>query len=134
MKGSGQNSEMAAEVKYAQGSPHHEGLPYLVPVPEGIFFKDSDGTEAGLEAEPLTPTWSEAEVRSPQRTDQMVDYYWWDGVPPVEIWKMITIQWNGPDIWYLEKRAVTPSVWKANLYASFLKEIPSFNGQYSSPQ
>ncbi len=73
----------SSEVRYALGSPHHEGLPYLVPVPEGIFFKDKEGTEPGLNAA-FYPNLIASGPPVSTRTDQMVDYYWWDGAPPVE--------------------------------------------------
>ncbi len=39
-----------AQVRYALGTPHHDGLPYLVPVPEGLFFTDPQGSKPGLNA------------------------------------------------------------------------------------
>jgi len=72
-----------AEVRYAQGSPHHEGLPYLVPVPPGMLFKDQDLTRSGLLASYYTNLEGTGEPYR-ERTDPQVDFYWWDGVPPVE--------------------------------------------------
>jgi beta-glucosidase len=72
-----------AEVKYALGSAHHDGLPYLVSVPEGILFTDAEGSNPGLK----TSFYSNLKAMGDpilERTDPMVDYYWWDGEPPVE--------------------------------------------------
>lgn len=72
-----------AEVKFALGTPHHDGLPYLESIPEGLFFTDSEGNQPGLTAN----FYSNLEaIGEPvlKRTDATVDYYWWDGTPPVE--------------------------------------------------
>ena len=39
-----------AEVRYAQGSPHNSGLPYLSAVPPGFLFTDQEQTIAGLQS------------------------------------------------------------------------------------
>jgi beta-glucosidase len=72
-----------AEVRFALGTPHHENLPYLVPVPEGIFFTDGEGTDPGLTASFYTNLEASGEPVH-VRTDPTVDYYWWDGKPPLE--------------------------------------------------
>lgn len=72
-----------SEVKFALGTSHHKGLPYLVSVPKGIFFMDKEGLKPGLK----TRFYSNLEAMgSPiaEKTDASVDYYWWDGEPPVE--------------------------------------------------
>ncbi len=72
-----------AEVKFALGTPHHDGLPYLVSIPEGIFFTDADGSKPGLS----TSFYANLETKGEavrKRTDATVDYYWWDGTPPLE--------------------------------------------------
>jgi beta-glucosidase len=72
-----------AEVRYALGAPHHEGLPYLVPVPEGILFTDREGTDPGLKVRFFNNLDAVGEPLL-TRNDPIVDHYWWDGVPPVE--------------------------------------------------
>ncbi len=72
-----------AQVKYALGTAHHDGLPYLVSVPEGLFFTDRNGSQPGLK----TSFYTNLEARGDpilERTDSKVDYYWWDGEPPVQ--------------------------------------------------
>ncbi|MGW8316638.1 MAG: hypothetical protein ACWGNV_13630, partial [Bacteroidales bacterium] len=39
-----------AEVRYALGCPHHEGLPYLVAVPAEVLYTDRALTTPGLTA------------------------------------------------------------------------------------
>jgi len=79
MKKVGEN----AEVRYALGSPHHEGLPYLVPIPSEVLFSDPDQSKEGLNAAYFNNLEG---VGDPllERTDSMLDVYWWDGQPPVE--------------------------------------------------
>ena len=85
-----------AEVRLALGTPHHEGLPYLVPVPEGIFFTDREGTNPGLKASfyaNLEASGDPIQVR----TDPTVDYYWWDGEPPLDGLEddFYSVEWTG---------------------------------------
>ncbi|MCP4313899.1 MAG: glucan 1,4-alpha-glucosidase [Bacteroidetes bacterium] len=71
------------EVRFALGTSHHDGLPYLVSVPEGLFFTDAEGSTPGLN----TSFYANLNAMGDpvlKRTDALVDYYWWDGEPPVE--------------------------------------------------
>jgi len=72
-----------AEVRYAQGSPHHSGLPYLSPVPAGVLFADEEQSVPGLEAS-YFPNLDGEGTPVLQRLDEQIDVYWWDGEPPVE--------------------------------------------------
>ncbi len=72
-----------AEVRYAPGSPHHESLPALVPVPEGIFFADRGATVAGLKVR-FFPNLEAQGQPVGERTDPVVDVCWRDGELPVE--------------------------------------------------
>jgi len=85
-----------AEVKFALGTAHHNGLPYLVSVPEGIFFEDAEGSNPGLK----TRFYSNLKAMGDpvlERTDETVDFYWWDGEPPVEGLEddNYSIRWSG---------------------------------------
>jgi beta-glucosidase len=73
----------SSEVRYALGSPHHEGLPYLVPVPSEVLFSDADQNTQGLNAAYFNNLES---VGDPllERSEAMLDIYWWDGQPPVD--------------------------------------------------
>jgi len=72
-----------AEVRYAQGSPHHEGLPYLIPIPTDVLFTGPDLSGSGLNARYFSNLEGYGEPLVEQ-TDPMIDYYWWDGEPPME--------------------------------------------------
>jgi beta-glucosidase len=72
-----------AEVRYAQGSPHHSGLPYLSSVPSEFLFTDQEQTIAGLQSS-FFPNLSGEGPPVLQRSDEQIDFYWWDGEPPVE--------------------------------------------------
>ncbi len=71
-----------SEVRYALGSPHHEDLPYLVTVPGDVLFTDQELTHAGLSGLFFSNLEGEGDPVL-KRTDPVVDYYWWDGQPPV---------------------------------------------------
>lgn len=73
----------SAEVRYALGSPHHEGLPYLVPVPAGVLYSDPDQSMPGLKAAYFNNLESEGDPIL-ERTETELDVYWWDGQPPVD--------------------------------------------------
>ena len=85
-----------AEVKFALGTPHHDGLPYLVSIPEGIFFTDADGSKPGLSTSFYTNLEAKGEAVV-KRTDATVDYYWWDGIPPLEDLEddSYSVSWSG---------------------------------------
>ncbi|MEN8227747.1 MAG: glycoside hydrolase family 3 C-terminal domain-containing protein [Bacteroidota bacterium] len=85
-----------AEVRYLLGSPHHEGLPYLVPVPGDVLFSDPEISLPGLTAR----YFANQEVAGEPyliRRDPMVDFYWWDGEPPVEGLNddEYSVEWSG---------------------------------------
>ena len=72
-----------AEVRYALGSPHHEGLPYLVRVQGEVLFRDPDMTEPGTEARSYANLHGTGEPVS-MLIDTVIDHYWWDGEMPAE--------------------------------------------------
>jgi beta-glucosidase len=72
-----------AEVRYAQGSSHHSGLPYLSPVPSEFLFTDKEQTIAGLKTS-FYPNLNGKGTPLLQGKDEQIDFYWWDGEPPVE--------------------------------------------------
>ena len=72
-----------AEVRYAQGSPHHSGLPYLSAIPSEVLFTSAEMDEQGLKAS-FFPNLTSEGTAVLQRTDANIDYYWWDGEPPVD--------------------------------------------------
>lgn len=72
-----------AEIRYALGCPHHEGMPFLVPVPGEVLFSDSEQTKAGLTVRYYHTLEASGEPVS-TGTESHVDVYWWDGEPPVE--------------------------------------------------
>jgi beta-glucosidase len=70
-----------AEVRYALGAPHHDGLPYLVTVPGDVLFTSENRSQQGLRAE----YYNNLEAAgAPLSTvvDNTVEHYWWDGIPP----------------------------------------------------
>ena len=71
-----------AEVRYAQGCPHHSGLPYLTAIPSACLFTTPEMEAHGLEAAfyPNLDCTGEPVFR---RVDSLVDFHWWDGEPPV---------------------------------------------------
>jgi beta-glucosidase len=85
-----------AEVRYALGSPHHEGLPYLIPIPPDVLYSDPDLSRQGLNTSYFSNLDGNGEAVSIQ-TDSMVDYYWWDGEPPMEglTDDNYSVKWNG---------------------------------------
>ncbi len=85
-----------AEVRYALGCPHHSGLPYLSPVPSEFLFSDEEQSMPGLQASfypdlegDLTPVL--------QRSDEQIDFYWWDGEPPADglTDDQYSVEWKG---------------------------------------
>jgi beta-glucosidase len=72
-----------AEVLYAQGCPHHSGLPYLSAIPPEYLFTTQQLDESGLDAA-YYPNMNCEGTPLLQRTDSNIDFYWWDGEPPVE--------------------------------------------------
>jgi len=85
-----------AEVRYAQGSPHHSGLPYLSAIPPEVLFTSSEMDEQGLSAS-FFPNLTAEGAPVLQRTDPNIDFYWWDGEPPVEglTDDNYSVEWSG---------------------------------------
>jgi len=73
----------SAEVRYALGCTHHEGLPYLETVPGEFLFRDEDGTEPGLSVRFFSGPEAEG-VPLHEGVHEAVDFWWQDGTPPVE--------------------------------------------------
>jgi len=72
-----------AEVRYALGCPHHEALPYLIPVPAEVLFRDKDQSQQGLNLAFFDNLESAGDPVL-EKIDSQVDSYWWDGDIPVE--------------------------------------------------
>jgi beta-glucosidase len=72
-----------AELRYAQGCPHHSGLPYLSAIPSAYLFTAADMEEQGLRAS-FYPNLDGVGAPVLQRTDASIDFYWWDGEAPAE--------------------------------------------------
>ncbi len=72
-----------AEVRYALGSPHHDALPYLTPIPSDVLFSDPELSRSGLNASYFSNVEGHGEPVV-KKTDPMIDFYWWDGEPPLE--------------------------------------------------
>jgi len=72
-----------AEVRYELGCQHHSGLPYLTAVPPEVLYTTGDMTEHGLNTS-FYPNLDGEGTPVLQRTDRQIDYYWWDGEPPVD--------------------------------------------------
>ena len=85
-----------AEVRYAQGSPHHSGLPYLSAIPTEVLFTSAEMDEQGLKAS-FYPNLDGEGTPVVQRTDANIDFYWWDGEPPVDglTDDEYTVEWSG---------------------------------------
>jgi beta-glucosidase len=86
----------SAEVRYALGSSHHEGLPYLIPVPAGVLYSDPDQSMPGLKAAYFNNLESRGDPIL-ERTETELDVYWWDGQPPVDglTDDSYSVQWSG---------------------------------------
>ncbi len=84
------------EVRYAQGCPHHSGLPYLTAVPATNLLTDPESEVHGLQAA-FYPNLDHTGEPLFQRVDTAVDFYWWDGEPPVEglIDDQYSVEWSG---------------------------------------
>ena len=72
-----------AEVRYALGAPHHEGLPYLATVPGEVLYTSEDMAQQGLLAEYYNNLEGAGEPRA-SFVENSVDRYMWDGEPPAE--------------------------------------------------
>ena len=109
-----------AEVKFSLGSAHHDGLPYLVSVPEGIFFTDAQGSQPGLKTS-FYPNLEAMGRPVLEQTDAMVDYYWWDGEPPVEGLEddNYSVSWSG---YLLPRRSGRHAIGAEGKYFNFIFE------------
>lgn len=85
-----------AEVRFALGTPHHEGLPYLVTVPGEVLFTDASMTQRGLRAAYFNNLNGAGDPVYTQ-VDDSLDHYWWDGTPPVDGLEEdhYSVTWNG---------------------------------------
>ncbi len=85
-----------AEVRYALGCPHHSGLPYLSPVPPEFLFSDEEQSMPGLQAS-FYPDLDGDLAPVLQRSDEQIDFYWWDGEPPADglTDDQYSVQWEG---------------------------------------
>jgi len=73
----------SAEVRYALGSPHHQEMPYPFTVPAEVLYVDAGLSEQGITGKYYPNLECEGEPVA-ERTDPLIDVYWWDGEPPVE--------------------------------------------------
>ncbi|RPI44168.1 MAG: glucan 1,4-alpha-glucosidase, partial [Bacteroidetes bacterium] len=84
------------EVRYAQGSPHHDGLPYLLTIPGEVLFNDAGMTGQGVQTRYFDNL---AGQGSPLETgrDSVIDRRWWDGELPVKglVNDSFSIEWSG---------------------------------------
>jgi beta-glucosidase len=85
-----------AEVRYAQGSPHHNGLPYLSAVPPEVLFADEEQSVPGLKTS-FFPNLEGKGTPVLQRSDEQLDFHWWDGEPPVDGLSddNYSVEWSG---------------------------------------
>lgn len=70
-----------AEVRYARGSSHHGGWPFLVPVPPEVLFTDNGQTTNGFRASYIDGLREGGETVH-SGNESTVDAFWWDGEPP----------------------------------------------------
>ena len=85
-----------AEVRFALGTPHHAGLPYLEPVPGDVLFTDATMSEQGLRVDYFNNQEGAGEPVVSE-VDRSLDHYWWDGTPPVDglTDDRYSVTWNG---------------------------------------
>lgn len=109
-----------AQVKFALGTPHHDGLPYLVPVPEGLLFNDPEGKKPGLNAK-FYPNLNASGEAVLSRTDATVDNYWWDGEPPLEDLEddAYSVTWTG---YFIPRTSGEHAIGVEGKYFSFIFE------------
>jgi len=109
-----------AEVRYAQGSPHHSGLPYLSAVPSELLFVDEEQTITGLNTS-FFPNLNGEGSPLLQRTDSHIDFYWWDGQPPVEglTDDNYAVEWSG---YLVPRRSGTHALGVNGKYFQFIFE------------
>ncbi len=109
-----------AEVRYAQGSPHHSGLPYLSPVPAELLYTTEELEENGLNAAFYNNLNGEGAPLH-QQTDSLIDVYWWDGEPPVRglIDDKYSVEWSG---YMVPRKNGTHAIGLNGKYVQFLIE------------
>ncbi|MBN2697843.1 MAG: glycoside hydrolase family 3 C-terminal domain-containing protein [Bacteroidales bacterium] len=84
-----------AEVRYAQGSPHHENLPYLTPVPSSALFADPELIITGVKGEYFNNLTGEGKPVF-ERIDPTVNFHWFDDTPPDGLKNdSFLIRWSG---------------------------------------
>ncbi len=110
----------STELRYALGCPHHEDLPYLVPVPAGVLFSDPDQSTLGLKAAYFNTLESAGEPLL-ERTEADLDVYWWDGQPPVDglTDDSYSVEWSG---YLVPRRSGTHEVGVAGKFFHFIFE------------
>lgn len=88
-------TEGKAEIRYALGSPHAEGLPYFETIPEKVLYTDEGKKESGLTARYFRGYNCEGEPVA-ERTEKLIDNYWWDEAP-VEglVNDSFSVEWTG---------------------------------------
>jgi beta-glucosidase len=105
-----------AEVNFALGCEHAEGLPTFEVVPQDVLFTDATKTVSGLKAEYFDTA---AIVDNPEFTkvDPNVDFYWWDNAPFEELDDDdFAVKWSG---------VIVPKI--SGKYALGLQGRPIFN-------
>jgi beta-glucosidase len=70
----------ASVVKYARGSAHAEGLPFLEAIPSSYLYTNENLTENGLKAAYYSNKQAEGKPVV-EKVDENVDFYWWDMTP-----------------------------------------------------
>jgi len=108
------------EVRYAQGSPHHSGLPYLTTVPATALYTSEEMEENGMNAS-FYPNLKGEGAPAFERTDSLIDVYWWDGEPPVEglTDDNYSVEWSG---YLVPRRSGTHAIGLNGKYVQFLIE------------
>ncbi|MFC2090620.1 glycoside hydrolase family 3 C-terminal domain-containing protein [Bacteroidota bacterium] len=80
LKGIISKTQGSAQVKYARGCAHAEGLPFLNVIPSRFLYTDKSLKNNGLSASYFNNKIGEGDAVY-TGTDMKVDFYWWDGVP-----------------------------------------------------
>ncbi|MCK4879827.1 MAG: glycoside hydrolase family 3 C-terminal domain-containing protein [Bacteroidales bacterium] len=109
-----------AEVRFARGCPHHSGLPYLSAVPPGILYTTGEMEENGLNAA-YYPNLNGEGTPLLQRTDENIDFYWWDGEPPLDglTDDNYAVEWSG---YLVPRRSGTHAIGAYGKYFQFVFE------------
>lgn len=109
-----------AEVRYAQGCPHHSGLPYLSAVPAEFLFSDEEQSMQGLETS-FFPNLEAGGAPVLQRRDEQIDFYWWDLEPPVEglTDDQYSVEWKG---YLVPRKSGTHALGVNGKYVQFIFE------------